>query len=268
MLKPITYTVLLIAALGLSSCEKVIEIDLNTPETQLVIEGNITDQLTPQTIRISQSVPYTDSNVYPPVSGATVTVTNDQGQSWNFVETQPGRYISPRFKGEAFLTYSLRVNVNNVTYSAASTMPEAVKLDGLGLKLFTFGDEQNKQVEVYYQDPNVKVNQYRFVMQVNGLPVKRIFVENDRFTDGKQATSTLFYNPDNDSDKLKEGDEVKVEMQSVDKPIYTYWYAISQQTQNGPAAGVTPANPPSNINNNALGYFSAHTTESRVLIIK
>ena len=268
MLKSIIYIVCLITALSLSSCEKVIDIDLNSPETQLVIEGNITDQLTRQTIRISQSVPYTDSNVYPPVSGATVTVTSDQGQSWNFVETQPGRYTSSRFKGEAFLTYTLRVNVNNATYTASSTMPQAVKLDGLGLKVFTFGDEQNKQVEAYYQDPDGLVNQYRFVMQVNGLPVKRIFVENDRFTDGKEATSTLFYNPDNDNEKLKQGDEIEVEMQSIDKPVYTYWYSISQQTQNGPAAGVTPANPPSNIDNNALGYFSAHTTESRILIIK
>lgn len=268
MLKTILYTICLSAVLGLSSCEKVIEIDLNTPETQLVIEGNVTDQLMRQTIRISKSVPYTDSNVYPPVSGATVTVTNDQGQSWNFLETQPGRYTSSRFKGEASLTYTLQVNVDNVTYTAISTMPQAVKLDGLGLKSFTFGDEENKQVEVYYQDPDIKVNQYRFTMQVNGLPVNRIFVENDRFTDGKEATSTLFYNPDNDNEKLKEGDEVEVEMQSIDKPIYTYWFAISQQTQNGPAAGITPANPPSNIDNNALGYFSAHTTERRILIIK
>ena len=268
MLRTITYTICLFAALGLSSCEKVIDIDLNTPETQLVIEGNITDQLMRQTIRISRSVPYTESNVYPPVSDATVTVTDNEGRAWNFVETQPGKYTSARFKGESFLTYTLRVTVDDAAYTATSTMPQAVKLDGLGLKVFTFGDEQNKQVEVYYQDPDRKANQYRYVMKVNGLPVKRIFVENDRFTDGKEATSTLFYNPDNDNEKLKEGDEVEVEMQSIDKPVYTYWYAISQQTQNGPAAGVTPANPPSNISNNALGYFSAHTTESRVLIIK
>lgn len=268
MLKTIIYTICLISVLGLSSCEKVIDIDLNTPETQLVIEGNITDQLIRQTIRISKSVPYTDSNDYPPVSGATVAVTDNQGRIWNFVETQPGRYTSSRFQGQEFLTYTLQVIVDNVTYTAVSTMPQAVKLDGLGLKVFTFGDEQNKQVEAYYKDPEGRENQYRFNMQVNGLPVKRIFVENDRFSDGKEATSTLFYNPGNDSEKLKEGDEVEVEMQSIDKPIYTYWFSISQQTQNGPAAGITPANPPSNIDHDALGYFSAHTTERRILIIK
>ncbi|HEY0175021.1 MAG TPA: DUF4249 family protein, partial [Pedobacter sp.] len=91
MLKYTLYSCLLFAVLfSFSSCEKVIDVKLNTAADQVVIEGVITDQSGQQTITISQSVPYTNSNQYPPVTGAAVTVTDDAGHSWNFTESKPG----------------------------------------------------------------------------------------------------------------------------------------------------------------------------------
>ena len=46
-----------------------------------------------------------------------------------------------------------------------------------------------------------------------------------------------------------------------------YWFSLMQQQGNGPGGGTTPSNPPSNFDNNALGYFSAHTTQVKQIIV-
>lgn len=264
----IIYSCLSLAILiTFASCEKVIDVKLNTSASQLVIEGMITDQLGLQTITVSESVPYTNSNVYPAVTGAQVVVTDDDNHSWTFTETKPGTYTYPSLKGETGHKYTMKVVTKNTTYTAASTMPSLVKLDSLSIKIITFGGDDIKTVEAHYQDPAAQVNQYRMIMKVNGVQIKSVFAENDRLTNGNSVTSTLFYDDDL-NEKLKTGDTAEVELQCIDKDVYTYWFTLSQQTQNGPGGGVTPGNPPSNISNGALGYFSLNTTEKKTLTVK
>ncbi len=268
MLKNILNTSIFIGlVLALSSCQKVIDIELGTSPSQIVIEGNLTNQLGQQIIKISQSVPYTDNNVYPAVTGANVMVRDDIGHSWTFTESQPGIYTFGPLKGEAGRTYTLIAKINDAKYTASSTMPEAVKLDSLNTKVYSFFGEESHSIEVSYQDPEDKANQYRYIMKINGHLVKQILVDNDRFTNGKGGPRPLFHHTENDKDKIKIGDEVEIEMQCIDKNIFTYWYTFAAQAQNGPGGGVTPGNPPSNIDNNALGYFSAHTSEIRTIIV-
>ncbi|MEJ5963900.1 DUF4249 domain-containing protein [Pedobacter immunditicola] len=268
MLKHIKYLGFLIAvSVSICSCEKVIEVEQDTSSNQIVIEGNITNQLGQQTIKISQSVPYTDNNTYPPVTGAIVNVTDDEGRSWIFKESAPGSYTFAPLRGKTGQTYSLKISVNNLIFTASSTMPNLVEIDSLHVREFEFGGEAQKQMGVHYRDPADVANQYRFVMKINGVQSKRVYAENDRFINGNYTSSILFYSGDDDDD-LKTGDDVEVEMQCIDKNIFTYWYTLSQQTQNGPGGGVTPGNPPSNISNNALGYFSAHTVSRSQTKIK
>lgn len=270
MSKSFKYIITLITvSISFCSCEKVIEVKLNNAESQLVIEGGITDQLEQQVIKISRSVPYTEGNTYPTVTGAAVTVSNDNGQSWTFVETAPGTYTFGPLKGETGRIYSLKVTLNEAVYTASSTMPTSVGIDSLDVKVFNFGDENQKQAQVHYKDPAEFVNYYRFVMKVNGTQSKQVYAENDRLTNGRDVPSVLFYSGNNDNeDELKAGDRIDVEMQCIDKNIFTYWYTLSQQSQSGPGGGVTPGNPPSNIVGNALGYFSAHTVSKKQMIVK
>jgi hypothetical protein len=268
MIKQIIFSCLSFAMLScLSSCEKVIEVELNASPNQIVIEGNITNIRETQTIKITQSVPYTDSNTYPALDSAIVTVTDDTGRTWNFSRTQPGTYTIPMMRGEPGRTYNLKAIVKEVTYTASSTMPAPVLIDSLSIRSLTFGGEETKQVEVIYNDPKSVVNQYRFILKINDIQTKRIFTDNDRFTDGNKVNSTLFYS-DDDNKELASGDKIDVEIQCLDKDVFNYWNTLSQQTQNGPGGGVTPGNPPSNIRDNALGYFSAHTTNSKATVLQ
>ena len=266
--KYIIYSLLsMVILISFTSCEKVIDVKLNTSASQIVIEGAITDQLGVQTISISESVPYTNTNQYPAVTGAQVVVTDDANHSWTFTETKPGTYTFSSLKAETGHKYTLNVLAKNNTYTASSTMPSLVKIDSLSTKVITFGGDDLKIVEAHFKDPAGQVNQYRFVLKVNGVQIKAVFADNDRLTNGNEVIETLFYDDDT-NEELKAGDVAEVEMQCIDKDVFTYWYTLSQQTQNGPGGGVTPGNPPSNISNNALGYFSVNTTEKKTLTVK
>ncbi len=260
------YSILItLAVLALASCKKIITLDLGNVSGKLVIEGNMTNVAGPQYVILSRNVPFTSLNVYPPVSGATVSITDSNGQQFQLTEGPAGTYSVDPAQGRVGDSYLLSVTTGGQTYTSNSTMPGVVALDSISAKPNYFNtSDGEKVITVHFQDPPNIVNQYRFVMYVNSVQVKSIFANNDQFIDGKYVNLDL---QENDT-KIYSGDTVKVEMQNIDKPVYTYWFTLSQQQANNPGGQVAPANPPSNITPTTIGYFSAHTTQTITLIVK
>ena len=252
------------AALGFSSCQRIIDVEVTNASQQLVIEGNVTNAGTTQTVIISHTVPYSSSNIYPAVPGAKVTLADATGNTYKLPETTTaGTYTINNFRGKPFGLYILNVSLDGKVYTATSVMPAVVNLDSLTVSGQVLGSTVVKSVVVNYHDPAGGANQYKYVMYVNGIMVKRIFVENDQLTDGRPV-STVLYQRDT---KLKKGDKVDVDMQCIDLAVYYYWDNLSGQGGNSPSDSSTPANPPTNFNNNILGYFSAHTMQRKSIII-
>lgn len=259
------YVAFSVLALTISSCQKVIDLHLGNVSGLLVIEGNVTNAPGLQTVLLSQNVAFTSTNTYPPVTGASVSITDSVGNNYPFTEGQAGTYTNSNLVGKQGNGYNLTVTTGGKTYQAASTMPHAVVLDSLTSDKDVFSNGDNKkEILVHYQDPVDVANYYRFLMFVNSVQVKSIFAYNDNFIDGRYVNLSL---PENDID-IYPGDTVTVEMQCIDKPVYTYWYTLMQQQQNGPGGGVTPSNPPTNITPATLGYFSAHTTQRKTIVVK
>jgi len=262
----IVYACLL--AIAAFSCTKIISPKLDSDAGQLDIEANITDQYTPQQIFLRANTPFSASNQYPAVTNATVTITDDAGSNYTFTATQPGTYTGPAFSGIAGRTYRLQVQVDTHQYTATSTMPSLVRLDSLTARNRPLNRPQSgrdqKVISVYYHDPSGTPNQYRFIEWVNGAQVNSVFTYDDQLTDGRYVTLDLL---EQDID-IYAGDTVRVEMQCIDKPIYTYWFALVSQQANNFNGAVAPANPPTNIGPQTLGYFSAHTTQTMTLIVK
>ncbi|WP_295773060.1 DUF4249 domain-containing protein [uncultured Mucilaginibacter sp.] len=256
--------VFFIIAVAVTSCEKVIDVKTDTSPSQLVIEGNITNIRQQQTIKISRTVDYTNPNVYPAVRGALVNVKDNAGNSWNFTEETPGVYRSVSILGRPGRTYTLTVNVENNVYTASSTMPAQVRADSITLTDITFGSRTRKLVAVHYTDPKGVPNYYRYILRINGRQTNRVYVYDDRLKDGNLSKNELYPDTEDDDERneLKRGDVAEVEMQNIDKNIFNYWFTLRQQSRGGPGGGTTPGNPPSNINNGALGYFSAHTHQA------
>ena len=244
------------------SCEKVIDIGLKSSDALIVIEGVVTNRTDSQIVRINRSVPFGDLNNFPDVSGAIVTITDNSGRVVTLRERRPGFYMARNFTGNSGRTYNLKVVVEGKEYTATSTMPTQVSMDSLGVTVGTFFGKESKTVQISFADPAAIKNYYRFTLNINGKPSKNIFVYEDNFSNGKKVTRELF-----DFDlNTKTGDVAEIEMQCIDQNIYRYWQGLDQNENRG-GASTTPANPVSNINNGALGYFSVHTRQNEKIII-
>jgi len=241
------------------SCEDVIDLTVNDADAALVIEGNVTNVNTTQTVKISKSVSISDKSKFNGVSGAVVTITDSENRIYILSEQpqSPGVYVNSNMRGRPLLTYFLKVINGGKEYKATSVMPAVVKLDSLGIVTTVFFNEKSQSVEAIYQDPLGTTNYYRFLLTINNVLSKNIYTNSDKFNDGKVATAEL-----GDLDKdIEINDVVKVEMQCIDQNIYRYFEGLDQNENRG-GASTTPANPVSNISNGALGYFSAHTVQT------
>jgi hypothetical protein len=63
-------------------------------------------------------------------------------------------------------------------------------------------------------------------------------------------------------------DTLIVELQSIDKATYDYFTTLESISGNVMEQTASPANPISNFNNGALGYFSAYSFDRKIVIIK
>jgi hypothetical protein len=262
---------LLALLLASTGCEKVVNLDLKTSASQLVIEGNLVDDNRPCQVSLSTSANYTEPNTFAPVTGATVTLADNAGSTETLREAAPGQYTGATIKGVSGRTYTLRVETGGTSYVALSTLPApVVPFEKLSTQLSVIGTD-NIQAVVDYTDPAGLGNSYLFRQYRNGRLNNTIFLQNDQFTDGKHITQTLrtFSNSSTDPNnlnKLVPGDSLQVEMQNIDPNVYEYFRTFNQIIATGAAPSTTPANPKSNFSGGALGYFSAHSR--RVLRIK
>jgi Domain of unknown function (DUF4249) len=253
-------------ALLFTSCQDVIEIDLNEAEQQFVIEGAVTDQPGPYRVSIHKTVPFDQQSVYPSVSGAVVIINNGT-VSDTLNEIGDGTYET-RFlpQGKPGKTYILTVQAEGQTFTATSTMPDPVRFDTLTQGSGTQpGGGSTILIVPNYNDPVGFGNYYRFVQWNNGVRLPNIFVADDRNSDGIRVARPLFA-PGSDIETAI-GDSIRVEMQSVDRAIYKYFVALDANSGNGPNASV-PANPDNNFGGTCLGYFSAHTVQWRGLVVR
>ncbi|WP_033411639.1 DUF4249 domain-containing protein [Segetibacter koreensis] len=258
---------LILSAMYFTSCEKVINVNLNEAEKKYVVEAVLTDQPNSCKVLVTQTKNFSDNNTFNGVSGAQVTITDNNATSVTLIESSPGVYQTSTLTGVTGHTYNLTVNVAGQTFTAISTMPALVPFDSLYITQRTFFGETNKFATVSFKDAEGIGNAYRCIQYVNGVKEKTIFVRDDSYSDGRQIESTLYFFNDDDKKKLKTGDNVRIEMLTIDYPVYKYWYSLDQSST-GENQSATPGNPLTNIKGGALGYFSAQTIQSKTVVVK
>jgi Domain of unknown function (DUF4249) len=254
----IIFTALML--LVLSSCEKVINVDLKNAAPRIVIEGIVDNSGRPAKVIISKSVVFSAGNTYPGVSGAIVKITDNTGATFNLAETTTGVYTNATLIGAVGRTYNLSVTVEGKNYTASSTIPRQTPIDTLTQETKSLGGAPEKIVNLIFSDPLGFGDYNQVVISTNAKLDKRTIVFDDSFSDGS-ATPVQIDNPDK---KFKTGDVVKIELRFIDKIVYRYLKGLADLKD----GGTIPANPDTNISGNPLGYFSAHTSETKTIIIQ
>lgn len=261
-------SIILPAVFSILSCTKVVDINLNAAAPKIIIEGSISDQPSSCFVKLSKTVNFDELNIFPVVTGSLVNIKDDFGNTATLTETTAGIYTAPSFQGVEGRTYTISITADGKTYTANSTMPEKVAIDTIIQDSFSMGSFGGggiiKFVSIKYQDPEGKNNYYRFVEIINGTVSNAIRIDNDLLRDGNTITEEIVQiDP-----RLQTGDSVIVFLQTIDKGVYDYFAQLNQITGEGYGGQVaTPANPTSNFNNGALGYFSAYAVSTKAIVI-
>ncbi len=270
-----TFTfVLALASAGflLSSCEKVVSIDLNKAAPHLVIEGIVTDQQGPATVKLSLTGTYFEPSLdFPPVSGALVVLTDDQGQRDTLKEAAGGTYLSTKIEGIAGRTYTLSVTSNGVEYDGSSSMPQKVMIDSLyALPRIAFDGDRGYDIYVMFKDPPQPGNYYRInarsssLIPADSIDGRRYRLFTDKLTNGNEMAERI-----RAGRNVQAGDTITVELLSIDKAAYDYFNTLADILSSDRAAtSLSPANPNTNLSNNPLGYFAAYTIDTKSIVLK
>ncbi|HUI28619.1 MAG TPA: DUF4249 domain-containing protein [Candidatus Acidoferrales bacterium] len=272
---------LLLLLFSLSSCQKVISIDLNQTSPQIVIEGLVNDQGGMDSVVINMTGDYfTPSLYFQPITNATVVISDNAGDVDTLrQDSANGVYYSLRPDGAPGITYSLKVIANGKEYDAVSTMPRKVDIDSFYAQpsASLFG-ESGYDFYVVFKDPPQSGNYYRIIPHVNSIPPDSIrggrggiFIADDEFTNGNEITFRFGIRTDrnDNSAKIGPGDTVKVDLLSIDKATYDYLYTLRNviAADQSPTS-LSPANPNTNLTNGSVGYFSAYAMDSRTIILR
>ncbi len=256
----IQLTIFLLLICFFSSCEKVIDLKLDTSSPSIVIQGNVFDHDGPYKIQISKTVAFTEPNIFPAVTNARVTISDNLGNSETLTESSPGTYITSTLKGKSGVTYTLTVETEGKTYTALSTMPEPVNIDRIYIRKSDVGN--GREVAFDFQDPPDIDNYYRVLEYINDSLKTGVNVGNDKLYPGKIITYSLGSSSIKEDSVLQSGDKVKIQFECIDKGVYEYF----RTTKGNSDQSTSPTNPTSNISNGALGYFSACTVRQDSII--
>lgn len=244
------------------SCEHEMILDLKDAEPHIVIDAAITEN-THCSVSLTISHSFYDNKPYEKISGATVILTNDQGISETLTEDilNPGNYTSSQILGEVGVKYNLKVIIEGEIYEANATVPTLVPLQDIHLYEIKAGDKSWYSPSVEFDDPENEKNYYYFILTVNDKVLQSVYLDDDEYRNGKRIHRILYFNKeDNDDEELNTGDNVIVEMHTLDYGMYKFY-----QTWLSYAGG--DANPATNFTGGVLGCFKAYNASWLTMIV-
>ena len=257
----------LILILIFSSCTDVIEVDVPTEEPRLVIEASIDwDKETSgnnQTITLSMSTPYFNSNGNEPVTGASVKIINDtDGSEFIFSDESNGNYTTNSFVPVLNNEYTLVVVNEGETYIAQETLTPVVDILDVYQTTDKF-DPDALEVNFDFLDPEDEVNFHLIKIQEQADLLPTLFDFKDEFVNGNLIT--LFNerekNEDINQEEYAPGDVVDIQFYGISKRYYDYIKILINQSESGGPFDTTPVALRGNCTNEtnpdlyAYGYF-------------
>jgi hypothetical protein len=261
-MKNIKYILLVITGLLLTSCEEVVELDLDTAAPRLVVEASIdwikgTDG-SQQKVKLTTTAGYYDEEV-PVVSGATVFITNSTNTIFDFTETPgTGEYVCDNFVPQIGETYVLTVMHDGETYTASETLYAAPDITNV------IQDDEggflNEDIEIrfFFMDNGLEENYYLAKFNAEVMPYADYDVLEDEFFQGNEMFDFI------DHEDFKPGQVVGIKLFGISQRYSEYMNKIISMVEGGAGSGPFQT-PPVNVRGNlvnqtkesnfALGYF-------------
>lgn len=260
--------------ISLTSCEDVIDLNLNTSEPRLVIDASINwfkrTSGNEQKIKLTLTAPYFETTV-PPANGAQIIVKDSDNNIFNFVEeSNSGIYKNNDFIPEINKTYTLEIIYKGETYTATETLKSVAPIEYVEQKNDAGFSGNETELKAYYTDPVEEENYYFFEFKSDLAKVPSLEVYKDEFTNGNQIFG--FYSEED----LNSGNQVIIRNYGVSKRFYEFMFLLLQQ--NSPDSGgpfeTQPATIRGNIINQTnsdnfpLGYFRLSEVDELIYTVE
>ena len=276
-----------------------------TSENQelLVVEGLLTDQPGPNTIKLSTSLPLGGISAAKPLQGCNVTISDDLGIFFSLYETEAGTYVTEDLNGIVGRSYTLHIKTNelyhNLSYeSFPMEMKPCPPIDSIYYeKLFIKENPLNSiypdacQIYLDTHDPENNCRFYRWEYSETWefrlpypVPNNRCWILSSSDIINIKSTSSFAEDRinryplnfiSNTTDRLKEKYSILVNQYSLNEDEFTYWEKLQNiAEQVGGLYDITPSSIPNNIwcienpNEKVLGYFSVSASSSKRIFIK
>ena len=286
--------------LFLASCEDVIEVETGFEESQLVVDAWLDNMDRKQTIRLTQSQDYFDSNFSRGVQGAEVNLVVNGERTIEFTETAPGDYSwTPGSAGEIGVVgdaYELEIKVGGEIFSGRSEMKRVPRIDSIAQ---VFEEEQLGIPEGIYAElfatdfvgtgDTYWVRTWKNDTLLN-KPLEILVIWDSTFDSGSDLDGVQFIFPirrginpiPDDFDSIDDlpppyapGDSIYVELHSITNDAFRFWSIAQEQMINGengifalPVANTRGNVFNQNSNERVLGFFNVSATETASKVIE
>jgi hypothetical protein len=269
-----------------SSCEDVIDIELDDAPTQIVVDAWLNNLSETQTITINTTIPYFDSLSRNDITGAQVQVTRmDDNTVYTFEDQGDGSYLWTPSAGESLGTigdnFSLEIVNGSERYSAATQLYRVPPVDSIGQEFRE--DDLSGPDGIYcnfFSRDLIGLNDTYWIKTFkNGVylnkPEELNIAWDAGFDSGAQVDGFIFITPvrelvneipdtsDNRFAPYFPEDIIRVEIHSISNPAFSFLESARDQllNANNGIFAEPIANTPGNINNEnnsleVLGVFN------------
>ncbi len=276
--------IVLVVTLGflLTSCEDIIDVDVPTAQTRLVVEASLDWEKgtagNEQSIALRMSTPFFDTLQNTSISGAIVTVTNENsGEVFPFSDNNDGTYSTSNFVPVLNDTYRLDILYDGETYEATETMMSVSDINDVNQSIEGGFDDELLELNLYYTDPANIENFYLIKYEVEGDLFPYLEDVSDEFVDGNEIHDFFEKDDDEEGDEtpFEAGDVVNISLYGISEQYYNFIrLLIEQHGSQGDPFSSTAAQirgnciNPSNPDNFAFGYFRVTEVDTATYVFE
>jgi len=279
-----------------TSCEDTIDVDLDQNVDQLVVDAWINNNPEKQVIRLTTTAPYFKDSFTPVVTGATVIVTDDAGDTFSFLDNDnDGTYewipAIGQTLGQIGTKLRLTISSEGETYTATSQIHRVPSIDSISVRFRDdmLGEPDGIYAELFAKDFVGEDDVYWIKSFKNGeylnKPDELNIAYDAAFTAGTVDGVTFirpireFVNPTTEDDESPYvfGDSIRIEIHSLNLDAFFFLEQVFTQTTIGDN-GIF-AEPPSNVSTNIenldlnskklpLGFFNVALVSSEEVVVQ
>lgn len=270
----IRITIAIFTLITLSSCEDVVDIDLDTANPKLVIDASIKWQKgtsgNEQIIRLTTTTNFYDSTI-PNATGATVTVF-DGTTTYDFIEdVGTGNYICTNFNPVINGTYTLTVIYKGEVYTATDTLYPTPEIETVTQSVISgLGNQEAIEIKYFFQDNGLEDNYYLLGVKNSNNAFPEFGASDDEFFQGNQMFGLYI------DDELEVNDVLELSVQGISVRYFNYMEKLLNIAGNdgGNPFSSPPATLRGNITNQTntdnfpFGYFSLGEIDTENYIVQ